>query len=163
MSAPPVLDWAQRLQAIAQSGLAYTPQPFDRLRYEDVLDAEGKVRSEIRLDPEQTKGQHGRVVFVSEKLLRELAAYVKAVPCKSLQDKLFYTQKRPGEGFSANTLTQFFKRTLCDSCRIAAYIIHCVAIGIFKRFVTFYSTVRTTNVAVHCNISVYRSCHSKRI
>ena len=67
-----------------------------------------KVRSEIRLDPEQTKGQHGRVVFVSEKLLRELAAYVKAVPCKSLQDKLFYTQKRPGEGFSANTLTQFF-------------------------------------------------------
>ena len=78
------------------------------LRYEDVLDAEGKVRSEIRLDPEQTKGQHGRVVFVSEKLRRELAAYVKAVPCKRLQDKLFYTQKRPGEGFSANTLTQFF-------------------------------------------------------
>jgi integrase/recombinase XerD len=78
------------------------------LRYEDVLDAEGKVRSEIRLDPDQTKGRHGRVVFVSDKLRKELAAYVKAVPCQRLQDKLFYTQKRPGEGFSANTLTQFF-------------------------------------------------------
>ncbi len=33
-----VVAWAQRLQAIAQSGLAYTPQPFDKLRYEDVLD-----------------------------------------------------------------------------------------------------------------------------
>ena len=73
-----------------------------------MLDAEGKVRNEIRLDPDQMKGRHGRVVFVSEMLRLELAAYVKDAPCKSIQDELFYTQKRPGEGFSANTLTQFF-------------------------------------------------------
>ncbi len=31
------------------------------LRYEDILDAEGLVRNEIRLDAEQTKGRYGRV------------------------------------------------------------------------------------------------------
>lgn len=30
--------WAQRLQSIAQSGLAYDTRPFDKLRYEDVLE-----------------------------------------------------------------------------------------------------------------------------
>jgi ADP-ribose pyrophosphatase YjhB (NUDIX family) len=37
MTIPLWLDWAQRLQAVAQSGLNYQPQPFDRLRYEQVL------------------------------------------------------------------------------------------------------------------------------
>ncbi len=32
-----LLDWAQRLQALAQTGLNYNPQPFDRERYEKVL------------------------------------------------------------------------------------------------------------------------------
>lgn len=78
------------------------------LRYEDVVDAQGKVRSEIRLDAEQTKGRYGRVVFVSEKLRKELTTYVQAVPYKALSDKLFYTQKKNAEGFTANTLCQFF-------------------------------------------------------
>lgn len=78
------------------------------LRYEDVLDVDGKIRSEIRLDADQTKGRYGRVVFVSEKLRKELQAYVRAVPSKSLTSKLFYTQKRTSEGFTANTLCQFF-------------------------------------------------------
>lgn len=38
MAIPQWLDWAQRLQAIAQTGLHYDSQPFDRLRYQDVLD-----------------------------------------------------------------------------------------------------------------------------
>jgi ADP-ribose pyrophosphatase YjhB (NUDIX family) len=33
---PKWLEWAQRLQAIAQSGLAYTENPFERERYEMV-------------------------------------------------------------------------------------------------------------------------------
>lgn len=33
---PPVLDWARRLQAIAQSGEAYDPGQYDRERYEQV-------------------------------------------------------------------------------------------------------------------------------
>ncbi|MBK8029101.1 MAG: NUDIX hydrolase [Chloroflexi bacterium] len=37
MSIPQWLDWAQRLQSIAQTGLHYDAQPFDRLRYEDVM------------------------------------------------------------------------------------------------------------------------------
>jgi ADP-ribose pyrophosphatase YjhB (NUDIX family) len=38
MSIPQWLDWAQRLQSIAQTGLSYDPQPFDRQRYEMILD-----------------------------------------------------------------------------------------------------------------------------
>lgn len=78
------------------------------LRYADVLDASGKVRDEIRLDAEQTKGKEGRVVFVSDKLRKELQQYIKSVPYSSITDKLFYTQKKVGEGFTANTLCQFF-------------------------------------------------------
>lgn len=76
------------------------------LRYMDILDADEEVRSEVRLDATQTKGNEGRVVFINAKLQKELASYVKAVPYQNLADKLFYTQKN--EGFTANTLTQFF-------------------------------------------------------
>ncbi|MCK6577018.1 MAG: NUDIX hydrolase [Anaerolineae bacterium] len=36
MTAPNWLNWAQRLESIAQTGLHYEPQPFDRDRYEMV-------------------------------------------------------------------------------------------------------------------------------
>jgi len=36
MTSPKWLDWAQRLQAIAQTGLAYAPNPYDAERYEAV-------------------------------------------------------------------------------------------------------------------------------
>jgi ADP-ribose pyrophosphatase YjhB (NUDIX family) len=36
VTVPDIIDWAQRLQSIAQSGLTYSQLPFDRLRYEDV-------------------------------------------------------------------------------------------------------------------------------
>lgn len=78
------------------------------LRYEDILDTSGAVKSEIRLEAEQTKGRYGRVVFVSEKLKKELQMYVKSVPFNSMTDKLFYTQKKSVDGFSANTLCQLF-------------------------------------------------------
>ena len=38
MPIPSVLGWAQKLQAIAQTGLNYNPPPFDRERYEHVLE-----------------------------------------------------------------------------------------------------------------------------
>ena len=78
------------------------------LRYEDVLDGEGKVKAEIRLTPEQTKGSQAGTVFVSDKLRKELQAYIKSVPPKKLTDKLFYSQKRPQDGWNSNTLCQFF-------------------------------------------------------
>jgi len=88
------------------------------LRYEDVLDAEGKIKTEFYLSAEQTKGRKGGVVFVSEKLRKELQSYVRAFPPKLLSDKLFYSQKRPSEGWNSNTLCQYFHH-LFRNCGIA--------------------------------------------
>jgi integrase/recombinase XerD len=78
------------------------------LRVGDVVDPTGSVRSEIRLDAAQTKGKHARVVFVNEKLRKELAKYLAVHPPVSPEHKLFYSQKRRRDGFDANTLAQFF-------------------------------------------------------
>jgi integrase/recombinase XerD len=78
------------------------------LRYGDVLDSDGNVRTEIQLKPDQTKGRHARTVFVNEKLRKELQLYVRALIPNRPDQKLFHTQKRKSEGFSANTLTQYF-------------------------------------------------------
>ena len=78
------------------------------LRINDVLDGDGNVRNEIRLDADQTKGNHARVVFVNEKLGKELTKYLALYAPANQEQKLFYTQKRMKEGFNANTLTQHF-------------------------------------------------------
>ena len=78
------------------------------LRYADVIASDGSIRAEIDLSAEQTKGRHSRTVFISMKLRKELAAYVAAHPMKHGEHALFYTQKNPGRGFTANTLTQHF-------------------------------------------------------
>jgi integrase/recombinase XerD len=78
------------------------------LRYSDVLEANGTIRAEIRLRAEQTKGNEARVVFVNEKLRKELEFYVSSLKITDLSKKLFYSQKSKGDGFTANTLTQFF-------------------------------------------------------
>jgi ADP-ribose pyrophosphatase YjhB (NUDIX family) len=35
--------WARRLQAVAQNGLAYTENPYDRLRYEQILEVAAEM------------------------------------------------------------------------------------------------------------------------
>ena len=60
----------------------------------------------IRLDALQTKGKHARTVFVSDRLRRELASYVRSLGKTQPNTPLFATQKRAG--FSANTLCQTF-------------------------------------------------------
>jgi integrase/recombinase XerD len=71
----------------------------------DVLDSDGKVREQIRLSAEITKGGHARVVFVSEKLRREIERYRSELRDNRPQDApLLLTQKRTA--FSANTLCQ---------------------------------------------------------
>jgi integrase/recombinase XerD len=62
----------------------------------------GEVRPEIRLSAEQTKGRHARVVFVSERLRREIATYLAGIDTTDPSRPLLGTQKR--DGFSANTL-----------------------------------------------------------
>jgi integrase/recombinase XerD len=76
------------------------------LKVGDVLDTEGSIRGELRLTPEQTKGNSSRIVFVNERLQKELAAYSRIVRGNNPSTPFFVTQKRTG--FSANTLTQHF-------------------------------------------------------
>jgi len=76
------------------------------LRYRDVLTAEGAIQHEIRLDATQTKGQRARVVYLPERLRKELLNYVRTYSRTDHELPLFYTQKRAG--FSANTLAQHF-------------------------------------------------------
>ncbi|MEI7607143.1 MAG: site-specific integrase [Rhodospirillaceae bacterium] len=72
----------------------------------DVFEADGRtVRSQIRLSSEITKGGHARVVFVSDRLRKELERY-RATLGEMLKPErpLLMTQKRTA--FSANTLCQ---------------------------------------------------------
>jgi integrase/recombinase XerD len=78
------------------------------LRYCDVVNADGTIKNEIRLSAEQTKGNEARVVFVNEKLRKELEAYAATHKPINVNRKFFYSQKHTSDGFTANTLTQFF-------------------------------------------------------
>jgi integrase/recombinase XerD len=77
------------------------------LKLGDVVDENGRVRGEIILAVEQTKGRSSRRVFVSAKLRKELAAYIK-IECATcdLAKPLFRSQKK--RAFSANTMCQLF-------------------------------------------------------
>ena len=72
----------------------------------DVMNADGTIKTEVRLLPEQTKGKHARTVFIGERLRKELTTYISFIDASDLTKPLFYTQKRAG--FSANTMTQHF-------------------------------------------------------
>ena len=78
------------------------------LTYGDVVDGSGVVKAEIRLSAAQTKGNQARIVFVNERLRKELELYCRRYLPNNLNQKLFYSQKANSNGFSANTLTQFF-------------------------------------------------------
>lgn len=78
------------------------------LRYKDVVDVEGAIRREIRLSAEDTKTKEARVVFVNDKLHKELTRYVKSYKPVNNNLKFFYSQKRASDGYSPNTLAQFF-------------------------------------------------------
>ena len=78
------------------------------LRFKDVVDSEGAVRREIRLSAEDTKTKEARIVFVNDKLHKELTRYVKLYKPLNNNVKFFYSQKRASDGYSPNTLAQFF-------------------------------------------------------
>lgn len=73
------------------------------LRYCDVVTTDQKIRSEIYLSAEQTKGSKSREVLLSERMQAELASYVLAYPCNDLKKPLFATLR--ADGFTSNTLT----------------------------------------------------------
>ncbi len=78
------------------------------LRFIDVVDNEGNIRNEIRLTPEMTKGQFARVVFVNERLRKELQQYIRFYTPTDKTMKFFYSQKKNSNGFSSNSLTGHF-------------------------------------------------------
>jgi integrase/recombinase XerD len=79
------------------------------LRVDDVVGANGDIRAEIALKAAQTKGDKARVVFVPQRMQRELKAYIAAARTQRTHSQfLFATQK--GARFSANTATQLLQR-----------------------------------------------------
>lgn len=76
------------------------------LKTSDVQADDGTIRDEFVLAKTQTKGQKARRVFVSGKLKKELAAYLKQVELRKGCEALFQSQK--GTAFSANTMCQLF-------------------------------------------------------
>lgn len=51
---PKWLDFAQRIQAIAQTGLSYNPQPFDRERYAHLLEIAAEMMASYTDTPIET-------------------------------------------------------------------------------------------------------------
>jgi integrase/recombinase XerD len=78
------------------------------LRISDVVDEDGKPKSEIRLRASQTKGKRARIVFVSTRLQREIVKYLQASNTRYSERSLFSTQK--SRAFTANTATQLLQR-----------------------------------------------------
>lgn len=74
----------------------------------DVRNADGSIRAEIYLSAERVKHGHAGVVYLNERLQRELAAYVENRNWYSDTQALFTTVANPRKGFSANTMTQHF-------------------------------------------------------
>lgn len=75
------------------------------LTVRDVIDGDGMVREQLRLSAEVTKGGHARVVFLNDKLRREIGKHRDEWPEERHADMpLLLTQKRTA--FSANTLCQ---------------------------------------------------------
>jgi integrase/recombinase XerD len=71
----------------------------------DVIDSESKVRQQLRLRAEITKGGQARVVFLNEKLRREVERYrTEWLEDRDADAPLLLTQKRTA--FSPNTLCQ---------------------------------------------------------
>lgn len=78
------------------------------LTWGDVVNADGRVKDEIRLNADQTKGGQPRIVFLSPKLHKELEAFVNTAKRREANWAFFATQKEPKRGFTANTLAQYF-------------------------------------------------------
>ena len=90
---------------------------ISHLTIADVLNQDGTIKDEIYLSADKTKGSRGRTVLFPEKLRDELYNYVsirfrlkdlKAVSQTDTSHALFYNQRNPHDGFSPNTLTQWF-------------------------------------------------------
>jgi integrase/recombinase XerD len=87
------------------------------LRICDVLASDGTIKSEVYLSAQQTKGNKGRTVYLSDKMREEISLYLKTrfklkdllpVTMTDTVRALFTNQKDCQRGFSASTACQMF-------------------------------------------------------
>ena len=78
------------------------------LTFADVVNINGTVVREIRLAASQTKGNKGRIVFLSDKLQREISAYIMSLSRSADDFPLMYSQ-RNYRHFSNVSLSMLFK------------------------------------------------------
>ena len=79
------------------------------LKVGSVIDVMGNVKDEIRLTRHMTKGNRSRLIVVSARLQKELAAYIATLSDVSPELPLIRSQKS-NHAFSANSLVQVFSR-----------------------------------------------------
>jgi integrase/recombinase XerD len=77
------------------------------LMVSDVVDGEGRVREELRLNPSQTKGGFSRTVFMNKRLQREIRRYLDSFPALPAPVSALLPSQKGGP-FSGNTLCQLF-------------------------------------------------------
>ena len=137
------------------------------LRYSDVVSADGTIKNEIHLSAEQTKGNEGRTVFVNDRLRRELEIYITRYKPLNTNRKFFYSQKSTSDGFTANTLTQYFhylyKRVGIDGAsshsgrRSFATNIASKGVGIrVLQKLLGHKNIQTTSVYIYANDDMLR-------
>ena len=79
------------------------------LKVGDVVNADGSIAQEIKLSKSQTKGDKARLVFLNDKLRKELALYVQTLPRSAADFPLVYSQ-RGYRHFSNVTLCMLFTK-----------------------------------------------------
>ena len=137
------------------------------LRYSDVVSADGTIKNEIHLSAEQTKGHEGRTVFVNDRLRKELEIYITRYKPLNTNRKFFYSQKSTSDGFTANTLTQYFhylyKRVGIDGAsshsgrRSFATNIASKGVGIrVLQKLLGHKNIQTTSVYIYANDDMLR-------
>ncbi|WP_206201895.1 site-specific integrase [Terasakiella sp. SH-1] len=87
------------------------------LKVSDVLDEDGNINSRIMLTKHQTKGQQARPIFVSDKLKKELRAYLADIKVYNKDQSLFISQKAP---FTRHGICMLLKRIYQDAGVIGA-------------------------------------------
>lgn len=87
------------------------------IRICDVLDRTGNINAEVHLSRNQTKGDRGRTVYLSDKMREVIMDYLcerfgllnlLAVTLTDTSRALFTNQKNPDRGFSPSTGCQMF-------------------------------------------------------
>lgn len=78
------------------------------LKISDVIAQYGEVRSKIKLGSHQTKGSKGRTVILSQRIRREIGAYLKSRTTWPSDAPLIFSQ-RNRRAFSSLTLLMLFK------------------------------------------------------